>query len=340
MTVAILWEKPMFSDEVLFFAIVGFGALAVATIIYMILDPIVSGANKVEKRKNLVAGGTKARQASRDGVIEQTRRKHVQDALNEMEEKARQKQKVNMRLRLQRAGLETVKVKTFYVLSFISALLFSLILFAVQVPLYVVAVGPLVGGVGIPRYILHHLTKKRQKVFLKEFVNAIDIIIRGVKAGLPFNDCLQIITTEIGEPVRSEFVNLVEQQKVGVPVEQALQKLYERIPLQEVNFFSIVVTIQLQVGGNISEALTNLTKVLRDRHKLRAKVQAVSTEAKASAAIIGCLPLFVMGAVSFARPDYMELLFTHPTGHMILAIGAASMLIGSLVMRWMINFKI
>ena len=330
----------MFSDEVLFFAIVGFGALAVATIIYVVLDPILSGANKAEKRKKLVAGGGEAKLDARDGLIEQTRRKHVQDALKEMEEKAKQKKKVSMRLRLQRAGLETTKVKTFYMLSALSALLFTLILFVVQVPIYVVALGPIVGGVGIPRYALHHLTKKRQKVFLKEFVNAIDIIVRGVKAGLPFNDCLQIITTEVGEPVRSEFSNLVEQQRVGVPVEQALQKLHERVPLQEVNFFAIVVGIQLQVGGNISEALTNLTTVLRDRHKLRAKVQAVSMEAKSSAAIIGALPLFVMAGVSVANPEYMEILWTTESGHMILAVCALVMLTGVLVMRWMINFKI
>lgn len=330
----------MFSDETLFYAIIGFGALGLATIVYVILDPILSGTHKAEKRKDLIAGGAKIKRDAREGLVEATRRKQVQDALKEMEEKSRKKKKVSMRLRLQRAGLEHLKVKTFYVLSLISALVLTLILFLFQVPIYIVALGPLVGGFGLPRYVLSYLTKKRQKVFLREFVNAIDIIVRGVKAGLPFNDCLQIITTEVGEPVKSEFINLVEQQRVGVPVDQALGKLYDRVPLQEVNFFSIVVSIQLKVGGNISEALSNLTKVLRDRHKLRAKVQAVSMEAKSSAAIIGCLPLVVMGGVSVTNPDYIKILFTHPTGHMILGGSALTMLTGVLVMRWMINFKI
>jgi len=330
----------MFSDDVILYAIIGFGALAVGTILYMILDPILSGANKVEKRKQFVAGGTKAKFETRQGMVEQTRRKQVQDAVKDLEEKSKKKKKVSMALRLQRAGLENVNLKTFYLFSFFGALFVTVLLFLFKVPIYFLALGPLVGGVGLPRFVLGHLTKKRQEVFLREFVNAIDIIVRGVKAGLPFNDCLQIITTEIGEPVRSEFINLVEQQRVGVPVEQALSKLYQRVPLQEVNFFAIVVSIQLSVGGNIAEALSNLTKVLRDRHKLKAKVQAVSMEAKSSAAIIGALPLVVMGAVTFTSPQYMEILFTHPTGHMILGGSALVMLTGVLVMRWMINFKI
>lgn len=330
----------MFSEDLLFYAVIGFGALAFATIVFMVLDPLLSDSRKAEKRKQFVATGERAKDKARDSIVEQTRRKQVQDALKEMEEKNKRKKKVSTRLMLQRAGIENLKVRDYYILSAISAVIITVVLFFISVPVYIVALGPLVGGLGLPRFVLRHLTKKRQKIFLREFVNAIDIIVRGVKAGLPFNDCLQIITTEIGEPVRSEFINLVEQQKVGVPVEQALERLYERVPLQEVNFFAIVVSIQLSVGGNISEALTNLTKVLRDRHKLRAKVQAVSMEAKSSAAIIGALPLLVMAGVSVGNPEYMEILWTHPTGHMILGISALTMLTGVFVMRWMINFKI
>lgn len=330
----------MFSEDLLFYAVIGFGALAFATIVFMVLDPLLSDSRKAEKRKQFVATGERAKDKARDSIVEQTRRKQVQDALKEMEEKNKRKKKVSTRLMLQRAGIENLKVRDYFILSAISTVIVTVVLFFISVPVYIVALGPLVGGLGLPRFVLRHLTKKRQKIFLREFVNAIDIIVRGVKAGLPFNDCLQIITTEIGEPVRSEFINLVEQQKVGVPVEQALERLYERVPLQEVNFFAIVVSIQLSVGGNISEALTNLTKVLRDRHKLRAKVQAVSMEAKSSAAIIGALPLLVMAGVSVGNPEYMEILWTHPTGHMILGISALTMLTGVFVMRWMINFKI
>lgn len=331
----------MFSDELLIYVVFGFGALAVGTIIYMILDPIISGTERSEKRKQVVAGGVKAKRDKREGMVEQTRRKQVQDAISEMEEKSKKKKKkVSLRLRLQRAGLETMKVRTFYILSAISALILTLLILVFKAPIYVALLGPFVGGFGLPRFVLNVITKKRQKIFMREFVVAIDIIVRGVKAGLPFNDCMQIITTEVGEPVRSEFINLVEQQRIGVPIEQALQKLYDRVPLQEVNFFAIVVAIQLQVGGNISEALSNLSKVLRDRAQLKEKVLAVSMEAKSSAAIIAALPLLVMAGASVMNPDYMSSLFYHPTGHMILAFSAVLMLIGVLVMRWMINFKI
>ncbi len=330
----------MFDNDMIMFAAMGMGALSFGVIIFILLDPILSGSSKAEKRKKALAGGAAQKRETREGNTEARRRQQVSETMKEIEEKSRKREKVTMRLRLQRAGLETMSPKSFYLFSAIGGVVLALILLVVGTPIYIVPVGFFVGGVGVPRYVLSYLTKKRQKLFMSEFVNAIDIIVRGVKAGLPFNDCMQIITTEVGEPVRSEFLNVVEQQRIGVPVEQAMQKLFERVPLQEVNFFCIVVTIQLSVGGNISEALMNLANVLRDRHKLRAKVQAVSMEAKASAGIIGSLPLLVMGGVSFANPDYMSLLFTHPTGHMILIGSALVMLTGVFVMRWMINFKI
>lgn len=330
----------MFDQQMLIYAAMGLGALSVGAIIFMVLDPYLSGANKIEKRKNMVAGGAKAKIASREGMIEQNRRKQVAEAIKEMEAKSRKKKKVSLRLLLQRAGLENMQPKTYYMISAGCGLVLFLLLAVFGMPIYIWPIGAFVGAIGLPRYGLIVLTKKRQKLFVTEFVTAIDIIIRGVKAGLPFNDCMQIITTEVGEPVRSEFLNVVEQQRVGIPIEQAMQKLYDRVPIQEVNFFAIVVTIQLQVGGNISEALSNLVNVLRDRHKLKAKVQAVSMEAKSSAAIIGALPLIVMGGVQATNPSYMELLWHHPTGHMILAGSALTMLCGVLVMRSMINFKI
>jgi tight adherence protein B len=145
-------------------------------------------------------------------------------------------------------------------------------------------------GLGLPRFILSRVIKRRQAKFLIEFANAIDIIVRGVKSGLPLSDCLQIIAAEAPEPVRGEFVDLVEQQKVGVPLSRAFERMSERMPLQEVNFFAIVIAIQAQTGGSLAEALGNLSSVLRDRYRLQAKVRAFSAEAKASAMIIGSLP--------------------------------------------------
>ena len=160
-----------------------------------------------------------------------------------------------------------------------------------------------------------------------------------MKSGLPINDCLRIISNEAAEPVRTEFRDLVEGQKVGVSLEQGLAKIFERMPLAEVNFFQIVLGIQKKSGGNLAEALGNLSKVLRERKNMRAKIQSVSQEAKSSAAIIGALPPGVMGLLYVVSPDYLMPLFTTSTGHMIIVGGLTWMMIGVLIMRKMINFN-
>jgi tight adherence protein B len=166
------------------------------------------------------------------------------------------------------------------------------------------------------------------------------VIVRGVKAGLPLADCLRIISLEAQEPVRSEFKLVLEDQTLGLPVDQAVQRLFERVPLAEANFFAIVISLQSQTGGSLSEALANLSKVLRERKKMKAKIKAVSSEAKASAGIIGSLPLLVAGLLYLTSPAYISLLFTTSVGHMVIAASAVWMLMGTLVMRKMINFDI
>jgi len=115
--------------------------------------------------------------------------------------------------------------------------------------------------------------------------------VRASKTGLPLGDCLKVIAAEAQEPVKGEFRAIMETQNVGLPLGDACTKLYERIPVPEANFFGIVITIQQKAGGNLSEALGNLSRVLRDRKKMKAKIQAVSMEAKASASIIAALPM-------------------------------------------------
>jgi tight adherence protein B len=193
-------------------------------------------------------------------------------------------------------------------------------------------------GFGLPRWILTRMIKRRQAKFLLEFANSIDIIVRGVKSGLAFSDCMQIIATESPEPVKSEFADLLEQQKVGVPLSSAFERMLERIPLQEVNFFAIVIAIQNQIGGNLAEVLSNLSQVLRDRYRLEAKVRAFSAEAKASAIIIGAMPPCVILAMYFTSPDYISILWHDKLGNIMLIGCAIWMVIGVLVMRKIINF--
>ena len=172
---------------------------------------------------------------------------------------------------------------------------------------------------GLPFWLLSYLKKRRENNFLHNFPDAVDVITRGIKAGLPLLDSLKMIAAEGQEPLKSEFRAIIETQTVGIPIGEACAKLYDRMPLPEANFFGIVIAIQQKAGGNLSEALGNLSKVLRDRKKMKAKIQAMSMEAKASAAIIGSLPPAVMCLVWITSPDYISLLWTHPTGKMMLA---------------------
>ena len=185
---------------------------------------------------------------------------------------------------------------------------------------------------------LSFLKKRREKTFLKALPDAVDVIVRGIKAGLPLFESIKVVAADAPEPLRSEFLAIIETQAIGMPLGEACARLFERMPLPEANFFGIVIAIQQKSGGNLSEALGNLSKVLRDRKKMAEKIQAMSMEAKASAGIIGSLPPIVMLLVYLSTPDYISLLWTHPTGQLMLVGCVIWMSIGIFVMKKMINF--
>ena len=329
----------MFGSNMVVAAVAGLIVLSVGGVLYALLYPLLSGSARTEKRLESIKD--KSVKANRRAVDTGQRRKNVQDRLKEIEEK--QKAKIKKKsapplwMRLQQAGLSWSKTH-FYIFSVVSgAIAFGFGLF-VGAPLYLAAGMAIVGLVGFPAWFLKFRRKRREKRFLAEFPNAVDVIVRGVKAGLPLGDCINMISREAQEPVRSEFQRIVEAQSMGMPLSEAVSRLPESIPLPEANFFSIVIAIQQQAGGNLSEALSNLSKVLRDRKKLKAKIVAMSQEAKASAAIIGSLPLIVMVLVYLTTPDYILLLFTETIGNVVLGASAFWMFIGIMIMRKMINF--
>jgi tight adherence protein B len=171
-----------------------------------------------------------------------------------------------------------------------------------------------------------------------QFADALDVIVRGVKTGLPLGECIRIIGKESPEPLKKEFLTFADNLAMGSGLERALAALYKRMPLQEVNFFAIVLAIQAKAGGNLSEALGNLSAVIRSRKMMREKVNALSSEAKASGFIIGSLPFAVGVMVFMTTPEYIMELFRTETGHVILAMAAGMMGAGITVMRNMINF--
>jgi tight adherence protein B len=268
------------------------------------------------------------------------KRKNVQALLKEIDAKnTERKQKITLRQRLDQAGLPNVSNKMFWIVSGVFAGLVTLFCFLSGQSLIVCALAAFTTGLGLPRWVLGFLKRRREKAFTSEFANAIDVIVRSVKSGLPTNEALRIVARELPDPCGAEFNRLCEGLKVGVTLEQGVKKMFESMPTPEVSFFGIVMTIQQKSGGNLSEALGNLSSVLRDRKRLTGKIRAMSSEAKASAGIIGSLPPGVMGIVYLTTPDYIKMLFTERMGNIMLLCCVIWMGTGIAVMRKMINFK-
>jgi len=270
-----------------------------------------------------------------------SRRKQIEESLGEIEAKQKNKRKKRATLKakiIQADWTITPQIFMFISLAVGAAVGFGVYMFMGDIKF--AGAAAFISGFGVPRWALSFAIGRRQKKFIAHFANAMDIIVRGVRTGLPLGDCLKIIAHESPEPVASEFLLVVEGEALGVPVDVCLERMYERMPLPEVNFFATVLNIQRTTGGNLGESLSNLSNVLRGRKMLREKIKALSAEAKASAMIVGSLPIVVMIIITIASPEYMTELYTTPTGHRNLAIGAGMMMVGTFVMRRMINFKI
>jgi tight adherence protein B len=311
-------------------------AVAIGGIAWVFIYPSLSGENKIEQRKGSVARpGPASQRTSRSPV--KSRREQIEETLKEIEERNSKAKSVPLGLKLAQAGLNWSKRRFFITAIAFGFTVFFLVFAFVGELLPALGLG-FAAGAGLPFWALKFLKRRRENKFLETFPDAVDTIVRGVKAGLPLLDGLRMITTEAPEPLRSEFRAILETQTVGIPIGDACGRLYERIPVPEANFFGIVISIQQKSGGNLSEALGNLSKVLRERKKMKNKIQAMSMEAKASAAIIGALPPAVAFLVYITSPQYIEMLWTHPTGRLLLAGCAVWMFTGVMVMRKMINF--
>jgi tight adherence protein B len=309
-------------------------AIAMGGVVWVFVYPLLSGERKTEQRMASVARTEPMPQrTARSG--QRSRREQVEGSLKQLE--ARKKTRVPLSVRLAQAGLSW-SPRRFLVIS--GAMGFAVFLIGMLMGIGILpALGiAFAAGGGLPFWSLSFLKKRREAKFLQAFPDAVDVIVRGIKAGLPLLDSLKLIAAEAQEPVRSEFRSIIETQMIGIPIGEACLKLYEHMPVPEANFFGIVISIQQRAGGNLSEALGNLSRVLRDRKKMKAKIQAMSMEAKASAAIIGALPLAVMMLVYITSPQYISLLWTEPFGRMMLAASAVWMSCGIFVMRRMINF--
>jgi tight adherence protein B len=336
----------MFGQDITDLAFSIMVALAVGGLAIAILFPLFSNnssSNRIKAiatGKKLDSGGGSFRARFAEDSKD-ARRRQIQDSLKQVKtgENERRKVRATLSRTLQQAGLD-VSPKSFWITSIIIGAILALIALILGAPIYVTGIAGFVGALGLPRWVLGIMKRRRQNIFLDDFADAIDVMVRGLKSGLPVSEAMKIIATESGDPVGPEFTEVVEGQRIGISLDQGLERMVERVPLPEVNFLAIVMTIQSKTGGNLSEALGNLSRVLRDRKKMKAKVRSVSQEAKSSAAIIGSLPFVLVGALTLLNPNYLDPLFHTDMGNMLLIGSAVWMSTGVLVMKKMINFQI
>jgi len=335
---------PYIVAALAFLAIVGLGL-------------VMTGGNNDAARKRAKAistgrGGAQVKggKVVDDGIRRRAKTQEMLDNLRKQDKERRRNDPMrNVGSKLTQAGLE-IPVPMFWVLSAVCGLVCAgivyisgadgLVINGMSLKSRPVLIGAAFfgGTLGIPQSILNFLIKGRHTKMVNQFADALDIIVRGVRSGLPLNECIRVIAKESPEPLRKEFLTFADNLAMGAGLERSLAALYKRLPLQEVNFFAIVLTIQSKAGGNLSEALHNLSTVIRSRKMMREKVKALSSEAKASAMIIGSLPIAVGVMVFMTTPDYIMELFRTETGHVILVLAAGMMGTGITVMRNMMNF--
>nr|WP_298683458.1 type II secretion system F family protein [uncultured Dongia sp.] len=318
----------------------GTAGIALTLVIVAVVAVVGAPRARMKKRIAAVVGtGTNLAETKGTGKDHQLsgRKKQVAAKLKEAEALSQRRRGARLRETLIHAGL-TISPRRFVLIAAANGLFFVFLawLFGVT-PLLWLIVLP-IGMFGVPKLVLNFLIKRRKHKFTTYFADAIDIIVRGVRSGLTVGECLNIVAREMPVPVGPEFTLVNEGIRLGMTMGDVLQRLSDRVPTPEVRFFTIVLITQQMTGGNLAETLSKLSDVLRARKRMRDKVTAMSSEAKASAAIIGSLPFILSGALAVLQPKLISLLFTTSTGNLWIGIGIAMMLVGSLVMRQMINF--
>lgn len=317
------------------------GVVTVAAGVFVFSGPSAANRQSVKRLDTVTARSARVKGGAAGSAADpgDKRRKAVAETLKELDRKAKaQKARPTLKQMIEQAGW-TMSPRRFWITSAIVGLVIAFLCLGKGLELYIALGAGVAGAFGLPRWVMGYYRTRRQKKFLIEFANSIDVIVRGVKSGLPLNDCLRMIGSEAPDPVGFEFRAIVEGLRVGMTMEECLKRFFERMPLPEVNFFQIVLSIQSKTGGNLSEALGNLSAVLRDRKRLQGKIRALSSEAKSSAMIIGALPEVVMILVYFTTPGYLDALFSERVGNIMLAGCVFWMTCGVLMMKKMISFK-
>lgn len=272
--------------------------------------------------------------------IKEQRNADLSKKLNSVEDDTnKKKEKITIKEKIMQAGME-ISVQKFWIGSVISCIVLTLLVKFMGASPFVTLMAAIIGLLGLPRFFLNIKIGKRQKKFMEDFPDALESMMRLLKAGMPISEAIKMVAREFEGPMGEEMERIFDQQKIGIPLPEAVLEASKRMPLTEMQMFATAIAIQTQTGSSLSEVLQNLASVIRSRFKLARKVKALSSEAKASAMIIGALPLVVAGGMWFVNRPYIELLFIDPTGKFLLGCAVGWMCVGVFVMKQMINFKV
>lgn len=282
------------------------------------------------------SGGAPSPIRNASGQHNENMKRRLQEAEKRAEEGA---EKASLAQRLTMAGFKP-SAKGFYIASTISAIIFTALAFLISPSPFIWLCAFIIGGLGMPRLFLKIAISRRRNKFMEEMPDALEAIVRSIQSGLPIIEAIGIIAREYEGPIAQEFSQAFDEQKMGLTLGESMKRLTERMPTAEMRMLSMAVNIQMQTGGSLAETLINLSNVIRGRERLARKVRAVSSEAKSSALIMACLPLFIMGALGAINPEYVGLLWTNGTGKMLSAFCVFWMSLGVLVMWKMVNFKV
>lgn len=315
-------------------------SLLIVLVVTGMIAFMMSGAKNAQKKRvmSVIRGGHMEETGKKKSPID-ARREALAKKLKENSDPEKEDKKATMSVKLMQAGL-TISVKQFWLFSILLGIALAVAMLIFGKGPFVIAMSAIIGVFGLPRFILSKLIKRRQKQFLAELADALEAMTRLLRAGMPVSEAIKMVGREFTGPIGDEMGRIFDQQKIGVSLPDAVQDCARRMPLPEVQMFSTAVTIQAQTGSSLSDILEGLAKVIRARFRLRRKVQALSSEAKSSAMIIGALPIFVALAMYFINPEYIGVLFTDKTGKFLLCGAVFWMSMGILCMKQMINFKV
>jgi tight adherence protein B len=244
-----------------------------------------------------------------------------------------------LKKRLDMTGKEW-SVGKYAVVNVVITLVAALLLLVKGAPPLLALFGSLTIGVGMPHFVVGVLIKGRIKKFTVNFPDAIELLVRGLRAGLPISETLSVVSAEIPGPVGEEFRLITDKMKIGRTMDAALQETADRLGTPEFQFFCITLAIQRETGGNLAETLSNLADVLRKRAQMKLKIKAMSSESKASAYIVGALPFIVFGLIYMINAPYMANFFADERLMIAGMGGLVWMSIGAFIMAKMVNFEI